>query len=63
MPRIKKANPMLNPNNPDYINYLYGISKEKAQQKKLNISTKNTPVNMHFVHINGGVFYYSCPKI
>ena len=23
MPRIKKANPMQNPNNPDYINYLY----------------------------------------
>jgi hypothetical protein len=39
MPRIKKANPTLNPNNPDYINYLYGTSGSTPDY----IKQKNSP--------------------
>ena len=39
MPRIKKANPMQNPNNPDYINYLYGMSGDTPDY----IKQKNSP--------------------
>jgi len=39
MPRIKKANPMQNPNNPDYINYLYGMSGNTPDY----IKQKNSP--------------------
>lgn len=39
MPRIKKANPMQNPNNPDYIDYLYGMSGSTPDY----IKQKNSP--------------------
>lgn len=39
MPRIKKANPMLNPNNPDYINYMYPPPRSTPDY----IKQKNSP--------------------